>query len=145
MSKLQDYKCRECGGVWTSDWVDSDDPMFRLIPCPFCYTVGIKKQFSVSVNRPMPEHYNMATGTVESSERSIREKLKVQSDIATERTGVEHRFVPVDMRDREALGVTDEGLDATNRRLRNEGKTEGKTYIPMDIPKVQWEAGHRHV
>lgn len=136
MSKLQDYKCKACGEAWTSDWVDSDDPIFRLIPCPFCFTLGIKKSYSVSVARPMPEHYNPTTGRVEHSMRSIKERLKVASDEATERTGIVHDYQPVDLRDKTALGVTEEGLDATYRRLRDEGRTESKTYIAMDTPKV---------
>jgi hypothetical protein len=141
VSKLQDYKCKACGEQWTSEWVDSDDPIFRLIPCPFCYEMGIKKSYSISVKASMPEHFNMATGKVESSERSIREEFKRKSAEATERTGIEHNFQPVDLRDKEALGVTDDGLDATYRRLRDEGKTESKTYVQMEVPKVDV---HKH-
>ncbi len=141
MSKLQDYKCKACGEQWVSDWVDADDPVFRLIPCPFCFTLGIKKSYAISVQRPMPEHFNAATGRVESSMKAIAEQMKIASEEASERTGVKHDFQPVDMRDKDALGVTEEGLDATYRRLRNEGRTEGKTYVSMEVPKVDV---HKH-
>lgn len=131
--KLQDYKCHNCDQFFVGTHVLSE--ALPELVCPFCGMQGsIKKKFSIAVHRPMAEHFNMATGTWESSMAGIREKFRKASDEATERTGIPHNFQPVDLRDKEALGVTDEGLDDTARRKRQTGQTEGQTYHQFSAP-----------
>jgi hypothetical protein len=50
-------------------------------------------------------------GRYVSGNRDFSEALKEKSAEASERLGMEHNFQPVDIGDRKALGVTDEGLD----------------------------------
>lgn len=131
--KLQDYRCKNCDQMFVGTHVLSED-LPELI-CPFCGMQGsIAKKFSIAVHRPMAEHYNLSTGSWESSMTSIKEKFRKASDEATERTGIPHNFQPVDLRDKEALGVTDEGLDSTYRKRREAGQTEGKTYHQFPAP-----------
>lgn len=77
----------------------------------------------------MPEHFAHSVGKVVRGRKHFREELQRASDAATARTGVPHRFEPVDLRDREALGVTDEGLDATARRAVAEGRAEVRRWL----------------
>lgn len=126
--KLQDYKCKGCDQHFVGTHVLSED--LDKLDCPFCERRGlIVKKFSVAVKRPMAEHFNLGTGRWETSMRSIEEHYKKASEEATERTGIPHNFKPVDLRDKEALGVTDEGLDATARAKRESGETSGRTYV----------------
>lgn len=60
------------------------------------------------------DQINLSTGRVETDPRKFRQHLREQSDIASERLGMTVDYQPVDMTDRDALGVTDEGLDATH-------------------------------
>lgn len=132
--KYQEYKCKGCGFVWTGPWVDGDTPE-DYPRCPATHSAPVHedtehivvKSFRVTTRRPMQEHYNLATGSWEDSERGIREKLKAASDAASIRTGINHNFVPIDLRDKEACGVDDEGLDATYKRRRDTGQTSAKT------------------
>lgn len=57
------------------------------------------------------EHLNPSTGTVVSSRRGFKDDLKRLSDERSERTGISHNFVEVDITDKKALGVTDEGIE----------------------------------
>lgn len=75
----------------------------------------------VSVHRPMPEHFNSTVGKSISSMRQFDDELKRKSEEYTLRTGIEARFVSHDPSDAKALGVTHEGLDATNRVRRDKG------------------------
>lgn len=69
----------------------------------------------------MPDHYNHAVGKYVSNEAALTEQFHVQSEAATERTGIPHKFVPVHPSDKETFGVTDEGLDATHDRAVQSG------------------------
>lgn len=80
--------CRECGS-----------PTARL--------------FSFSERNDTPAHYNQSAGEFVTGARSLRESFKRQSEIASERTGMPHNFVVVDPRDKDQLGITDDGLAAT--------------------------------
>lgn len=66
------------------------------------------RRFSFSVLPPLSNPVN-------------RDQLKMTADRQTERTGIPHNYSPVDLRDKEALGVTSEGLDSTYDRLRRIG------------------------
>lgn len=79
--------------------------------------------------RSMEGHYNLAVGQYVSNERELRDSLKVASERATIRTGVEHRFVPVDLRDKERLNVTEEGLDETMKVQTDSGQREAKRWL----------------
>lgn len=68
---------------------------------------------SVQIAPVMQAHWNASTGTIVSSPKQFERELKRSSEEATERTGIPHNYVPVDVSDTTALGVTDEGLDAT--------------------------------
>lgn len=62
----------------------------------------------------MQEHFNNAVGAPVSDMGRFKALLRQRSDEATERTGIEHRFVPVDMHDSQAVGATNEGIHETN-------------------------------
>jgi hypothetical protein len=53
----------------------------------------------------MEAHFNPAVGRHVSNGRDFRDALKRASDEASENTGMEHRYVPIDMRDRDATRV----------------------------------------
>lgn len=121
-----EFKCPECQHRYTVE--DKDGPWYCLNhkygPSP-----RLKRVFGFSLVKPMQEHYNPTTGTVVSNSRQFRDGLKVASDRETARTGIEHNYVEVDPTDAKALGVTEEGLDTTARRLVAEGKKDVKTYL----------------
>jgi hypothetical protein len=78
--------------------------------------------------------FNPATGTYVRNRADFRSQLDRASEQAStprlvwdgsgnqlEVTPPEHRYIPVDPRDKQACGVTDEGLDATYDALRRQG------------------------
>lgn len=89
----------------------------------------MKRVFGFSLVKPMQEHYNPTVGRVITNKRQFADGLKVASERETLRTGIEHKYVEVDPTDSKALGVTEEGLDTTARRLVAEGKKDVKTYL----------------
>jgi hypothetical protein len=72
------------------------------------------------------DQINLSTGRVETDPRKFREHLHVQSEIASERLGMKVDYQPVDMTDRDALGVTDEGLDATHDAQVKSGQKDSR-------------------
>jgi len=112
------YRCRSCGLV--------EDSVRRGDSLGSCFTPGcggeLRRDFSgIRFDKVMQEHYNKTLNRPVSSLRAFDEAMKVESAIASERTGMEHRFERVDPTDKVALGVTDEGMDATNRERRKQG------------------------
>jgi hypothetical protein len=68
----------------------------------------------------MPEHYNNAVGQFVTNKRQFYDGLKMKSEEASIRTGMDHNYEPIDpsdMADAKAHGVTDEGLDTTEKAL----------------------------
>lgn len=106
---IYEYRCRSCG--YTANVVDRAD---SLGGCPNC-PGELRRVWSVQIAPVMQEHFNATVQKPVSSMRQFEAELRRASDEATERTGIEHRFAPVDPTDRKALGVTSEGLAATNR------------------------------
>lgn len=129
---LYEYRCRECGSTqlmeargdhlapdihWTRVDVDGHPEGGRS------YCRGLMRRvWSVQVAPVMQEHFNTTVQRPVSSMRQFERELRRASDVASEETGIEHRFAPVDPTDRKALGVTDEGLDATNRQRAARGQ-----------------------
>lgn len=89
-----------------------------------------RRVFGIYVARGMVEHYNQSIGAYVTSERQFRDELKRGAELETLRTGIEHNYEPVDMSDTKSLGVTAEGLEATNRVRVAEGKK------PIDLDKI---------
>ncbi len=108
------YFCTICGN-------EDIDTHFERIgavgPCP-CIVCGsvMRRGYSFSFVRSMAEHFNNSTGQYVSNSRDFGDQLKRKSEEASLRTGMDHNFVPVDVTDAKALGVTDEGLEETHRR-----------------------------
>lgn len=127
---VYEFACKNCGEDYSVTSIKNKEFMERRIRqggyCSLCMG-PIRRVFSFSVAKPMPEHYNKSTGTFISSERQLKDTLKAQSEQATERTGIEHNFVPIHPSERETLGVTSEGLAATYDRRKALG---------MPIPDV---------
>lgn len=111
-----EYQCVECR------WIIRSDQRANWLPCPNC---GARAQrqwgFTVSIFQP---HFSHATGTEISSAAQHRSHLARASEQTFLRTGVEANYQPVDWRDKTALGVTNDGLDATYDALKREGRDD---------------------
>lgn len=70
----------------------------------------------------MQEHWNASVNKPIRSDAQFRSELSRASDEMSERTGTDHKFVPIDMGDKSACGVTDEGLDETAKRRHDSGE-----------------------
>ncbi len=97
--------------------------------CPDCLARITRRVFHVAVQTPFAEHYNHTVGKRVSSMKQFRSDLVRASEHAEERTGIPHRFVPVDGADAAAATGADAngaGMDATNRRLVSRGERKTK-------------------
>lgn len=111
------YKCRTCGTE-----KDSTTRSDSIGPCSTADCGGeFRRLFIIRTESQLPEHWNKTLNKPVSSHRQFDEELKRASVIASERTGMAHDFQRVDPTDKKALGVTDEGMDATNRMRRKKG------------------------
>jgi hypothetical protein len=123
---IYEYKCRGCGLIESTTRHRGD----RMGDCTNRGCSGsLTRLFSVSVQRPMHEHWNPTVNAPVSSNAQFDNLMKMKSDEATERTGIEHRFVRHDPADSKALGVTTQGLDESNKVRRAQGMPE----LPMPV------------
>lgn len=123
--RIYGYRCSECGTEL--DDTERADRIQRH--CAQCGTETTHKRvFSVSVWRPMMQHMNATTGKPVSSMRQFNDQLKAMSDEATLRTGIDHKYEPVDPElpkrvVEQSQGV---GLESTNRARHASGRGEVK-------------------
>lgn len=89
--------------------------------CPLCDGRLVRMVSSPNIVPGWQGGFAVATNSFVNSERQFKSELSRKSDEMSERTGANHKFVPVDLREGAALGVTEEGLDATRKRRRDSG------------------------
>lgn len=121
MIKLQLFKCSQCH-YEDEEYADVGIGEFIETACPVCGG-RLQRRVSFSYHRSMPEHYNHAVGEFVSGKHSFRDALKRRGEEQSIRTGTEHNYEPVDLRDQAACGATDEGLYETEKRARDTGET----------------------
>lgn len=100
---IYEFKCDTCGAI-TEKYYEFNDAhvaechglMRKLLP-RFQYT-----RFN--------EVYSPGLGKEVNSRGRYKADLRAKSEQVSERTGMLHDFQPVDLSDKKALGVTDEGL-----------------------------------
>lgn len=148
---MYEYECPVHGR-----WLDSGRGDFG--PCPVwegnddpkqCNRRS-KRKWSFQLAPVMQEHLNVTTGLPVSSKRQFADQLKRASEEASRRSlegslefaraaeeqGIDigdfkpreipHNYVPIE--DKEQLGVTDEGMDATMKERTDKGVRERKFY-----------------
>jgi hypothetical protein len=121
------YRCPDCFAerMLYYPFHESDMPVF-------CQYEGAQMDKVLGVNyihSGIEPHYNSAVGAYVQNMTDLSDKMKIASDDATERLGIPHDFRPVDPRDTEKLGVTEEGLDATMAAQVRDGKRDVKKWL----------------
>ncbi len=110
------FRCSGCLG--------ETERMTRNPPlCSRC-DLEMRRVWGFSYRPTMVEHWNQSVGKYVSNDRQFRDELKRMGEKESESTGLYHEYVPIDINDRKACGVTDEGLDAT-RKVRRDSGTVG--------------------
>ena len=111
------YKCPVCHQPYTSiqraDRIDHS--------CVGCGHSPLHRDFSgIQLTRPMQEHWNQTVDQPISSQRQFNAALRQKSDEMSSYSGVEMDLQPLDP-EQAKQGVTDQGLDATNRSRMAQG------------------------
>lgn len=114
---IYEYKCRVCGDRMLT--TTRGDTMGR------CRNTGcngeLRRVFSVNTmnvhpsTRFKPQAKNIATGLPTNSMREHEDNLRRLSEERTRATGIEHNYVSVDPRDRDAAGVSKDAEDHLKR------------------------------
>lgn len=115
------YECTVCRTPYE---VEEFSPIGHtiLVQCVNCGAPQLVRTASMpAFKRPMEPHYNYAVGQHISSMGQFTSELHRRSDELSETTGADHNFQPVDLTDKKALGVTDEGLDTQAKMRRTMG------------------------
>jgi len=110
---IYEYRCQTCNATmltgFRGDRYTGD--------CPDCDSTGPHhRMFSIAVKPAMQEHFNQTTSSYISSMPQFRNELSRKQDEYMTRTGMEAKYVPVDMADMAAVGATEEGLDVTRKK-----------------------------
>jgi hypothetical protein len=105
----------------------------QTISCPICILEGnggprLKRTYTVpNYAVPWQPHFNHAAGIYAPNKRTLKSHYSRLSDARSERIGMDHQFVMMEHGDmRDEGSVTDEGLDATRRRMQDSGETPSK-------------------
>lgn len=119
---MYEYKCPSCG---TRDLSSKcGDRLERW--CDFCESKeSWKRCYTVSLPRPVMDHFNHSLGRGVTGITDFREQLKVKAGEAEERTGMPVQYAEIS-HEEARHGVTEEGMDATNR----ERVARGQKAIP---------------
>lgn len=114
---LYEFRCRQCGHTR----VKADSSAASIPMCPTCDAQSWGRVFSFSTTRMVHDHYNLTLGRGVSGERDFKEGLKQKSDEMSQRLGMSVDYKPVDLNDRQALGVSDEGLKKPTGKMISHG------------------------
>ena len=118
---MYDYVCGQCNATIESREFAKIGAAHPSNHCPLCEGVLWRAASMPAFKHGMEEHFNVAVGRPIRTDAQFRSELSRKSDEISERTGTDHKFAPIDIGDKEACGVTDEGLDATAKRRQDSG------------------------
>ena len=120
---MYSYVCGSCNVETESREFSSIGKAHPSSSCPLCGGILWRAASMPAFRRPMEEHFNHSVGRVIHSDAQFRSELSRASDERSELLGVDHKFVPFDVGDKEACGVTDEGLDETAKKRHDSGQS----------------------
>lgn len=109
-----EYRCDDCHNTMLTGFRgDRYDGT-----CPHCESAGPhRRRFSISVHRPMQEHWNQTVQAPVSSMQDFKRQLKIKSEEYMQKNpGIEVNFQPVDISDRKGLGVTDQVYEIAEQK-----------------------------
>lgn len=118
-----EYKCKECGNVLLSQ----THGLESLISCGVC-DGPIRRVYSISVKRDIPEHFNPQTGGVVRGMQQLKRDLRDAGDKQWERTGIPHRYIPMDLRE---LPQPAEAREESDRRQVEDHWRDPKFIAPV--------------
>lgn len=107
---MYQYRCPECRTTKNSMIRDNRLPQ----SCENCGHEPLHRVFGFSTPPMMHEHFNHSVGKPISSMRQYRDELARKSEEASEYTGIEHSYAPIEPGDAAAAGATNEGIDEAN-------------------------------
>ena len=108
---IYEYKCRTCGLLQhLNQPISSHRPSSLTCQCG----QHAKRVFGFRMGEIFHGHYNPTVGRYVTGKNDFNSALSRASDEASESTGIPHNYVPMDLRDREQVGVTEEGMAATH-------------------------------
>jgi hypothetical protein len=90
-------------------------------PCPKCGG-RLKRIWGFRQTPMMHSHWNASVGKTISSMKQFKDELARASDAQTEKTGIEHRYVPVDPN--EMRPPDDAGMQSQYDRAVKDGRIE---------------------
>lgn len=123
------FRCDECGAEIIEEMTFAQRERFDPAAIEHDCVGGFAQVMRFAFARSMPEHFNHSLGTYLSSERAAKSELSRQSDEMSARMGFEHKYELVDPGDPASVGVTDAGMEATERRAVDEKRVEPKLYL----------------
>lgn len=97
-----EYICDSCGHR-TESMTRGD-----IHHCGVCGLTA-KRRFSFRVASSFQGHFNQAVGSFVSNETEFKDKLKLASEEQSIAQGITVDYQPIDMQDRAACGVSEEG------------------------------------
>lgn len=115
---IYEYRCRKCGNkAYRTKPADSAGR------CDGCVDGELKRDFSsIAVAHVMQEHWNHTVNKPISDMGQFKRELKRAGAEAEARTGMPNDYQPVDKSEfGSVLGMTEEGLDSTNRLRVSKG------------------------
>lgn len=136
------YICDYCGADYRSNQrADDLGACLSYVP-DFLANQGIpcqgtlRRKWSFSTSIPFKEHFNSSAGQHISSRTQHADILKRASEIETLKSGVEHKYVPVDPADAKAVyGIKDDMLESVREDKAKHDISQGQSV--SDVQKTK--------
>lgn len=131
------YRCPKCHAVFSRAQTIAAYSESQSPSCPDCHTPLARSYDPPTIASPFREHFNTSTGTYVSNRSQYTSQLSRLSDEASARTGIPHKYVPIDPRETAPLGVTSDGLESTLRQQYDSSSRVGRSLPSRDQP-TRW-------
>ena len=91
---IYEYRCKVCGQLHhlSTYGLEGRD-------CDMCEQGVLVRKYSVTVHRDIPEHFNPQLGKPVRGMQQIKRELRDAGEKQWEKTGIPHRYVPMDLRE----------------------------------------------
>jgi len=132
---IYEYKCKVCGQPYALVTDMEDDYSRRSylgMQCDLACPGKLARVYSLNVQKSMQEHWNPSVGRYINNMGEMKSALAEKSDEMSERLRMPVNYQPVDLREKEALGVTDEGIPVYDRSYARGSREESVECHPSN-------------
>lgn len=118
-----EYRCKQCYETHLLHTYGLEGSI-----CTVCGDGILARVYSITVHRDLPEHYNPQVGKPIRGMQQLKRELRDAGEKQWEKTGIPHRYVPMDMRE---LPQPAEAREEADRKSLDKHWRDAKFIAPV--------------